>query len=451
MNDSATPMDIESGAPEKNSKDLGSSVWIIEPRDALIVRDGRPFDTVPGARATSVSFPFPSTTTGGARTRANSTAGVFDKERIGEVKTIGVRGPLLIELPSGDSDEAHLDAMGGELMAPAPADALLMPDAEDIQKARLKRLRPEPTREGALTDLQESEATGELQPLSLAEPESESAKPYGDAPRFWRWKYFEAWLTTPLDGTITPAHYGHNGPDVETLTHVALQRETLTNKESALFQTRGLSFFRRVVEANSSTSTSPQYLRLGLSIAVDDPLPEGMSISPGVASLGGERRMMRWRRGAKKWPACPEAIRQSILDRRACRIVLLTPAHFASGWRPAWLENVAEQGVSLTLCAAAVGRPQVVSGWDLTACKPHPHRPEKFICGEPKPTRRLAPAGSVYFFSIDGADSPEAVEKWIDQTWMHCVSDAAIDRCDGFGVCALGVWPEGKVAQKEDV
>ena len=44
--------------------------WIIEPLDPLIVRDGRPFDPTPGARARSVPFPYPSTTTGGIRTRA---------------------------------------------------------------------------------------------------------------------------------------------------------------------------------------------------------------------------------------------------------------------------------------------------------------------------------------------------------------------------------------------
>ena len=46
------------------------TTWIIEPHDPLIFRDGRPFGPNPGARAKTLSFPFPSTTTGGVRTRA---------------------------------------------------------------------------------------------------------------------------------------------------------------------------------------------------------------------------------------------------------------------------------------------------------------------------------------------------------------------------------------------
>ena len=44
--------------------------WIIEPHDSFIARDGRPFGLIAGVRAASLPFPFPSTTTGGVRTRA---------------------------------------------------------------------------------------------------------------------------------------------------------------------------------------------------------------------------------------------------------------------------------------------------------------------------------------------------------------------------------------------
>jgi CRISPR-associated protein Cmr3 len=46
------------------------TVWIMEPHDPLLVRDGRPFGSNPGARARSLLFPFPSTIAGGMRTRA---------------------------------------------------------------------------------------------------------------------------------------------------------------------------------------------------------------------------------------------------------------------------------------------------------------------------------------------------------------------------------------------
>src|SRR5438132_10498971 len=91
------------------------AIWLIEPHDPLIVRDGRPFGPDPSARAESLSFPFPSTTTGGVRTRAGLKAeGMFDVSQIERVKQIKVRGPLLVQLTqSGDAIEKWL--------VPAPA------------------------------------------------------------------------------------------------------------------------------------------------------------------------------------------------------------------------------------------------------------------------------------------------------------------------------------------
>ena len=43
-----------------------SKVFIVEPRDPFIARDGKPFGV--GVSAATLPFPFPSTTTGGVRT-----------------------------------------------------------------------------------------------------------------------------------------------------------------------------------------------------------------------------------------------------------------------------------------------------------------------------------------------------------------------------------------------
>ena len=95
-----------------------TKLWIIEPRDPLIVRDGRPFSNTPGARATSLPFPMPATVAGAMRTRAGSNSdGIFDISRINEVKQIGLYGPLLAQV-SGDDTLAWF--------APAPADALML-------------------------------------------------------------------------------------------------------------------------------------------------------------------------------------------------------------------------------------------------------------------------------------------------------------------------------------
>src|SRR5215218_6714985 len=110
------------------------STWIIEPRDPFIARDGRPFGATPGARAASLNFPFPSTTTGGLRTRVGLVSGSFDTQKIEEVKRIGVRGPLLAEL----NDDGEV----AEWLAPAPLDALLMESVSGGSAALLRRLSP---------------------------------------------------------------------------------------------------------------------------------------------------------------------------------------------------------------------------------------------------------------------------------------------------------------------
>ena len=105
---------------------------------------------------------------------------------------------------------------------------------------------------------------------------------------------------------------------------------------------------------------------------------------------------------------------------------MLTPAYFEEGYHPRWLlEESKNTGVNLDLKAIAIQRPQIVSGWDLA--KPGP-----------KPSRRLAPAGTVLFLELKGSDA--AVGDWISKTWMQCISDGQEDRNDGFGLAVLGTW-----------
>lgn len=145
--------------------------WLIEPRDPLIVRDGRPFSAdIAGARATSLDFPFPSTTTGGVRTsQGRGKGGNFDAALIEELKKLEVRGPLLVEL----DDRGEI---AGWLM-PAPADALwrnLKPDSDDripTDRAMLTQLTPVQLPDGAFTNLPD----GDLCPIGTSRV---SGKPF---------------------------------------------------------------------------------------------------------------------------------------------------------------------------------------------------------------------------------------------------------------------------------
>jgi len=387
-------------------------LWIIEPRDPLIVRDGKPFGPNPGARATSVSFPFPSTIAGGIRRWAGAGAdGVFirSNDNIQRVKQIAIKGPLLVEI----SDEnATL-----RWMFPAPADALLLEiDPPKHDMALLKSLVPLDTQKIGLTNLPNQPDGLHLVGQIKADPR----KPFKGAPHFWYREQFEQWLTAPQEDTILVKDWGHQGPQSEQRMHVSIDGEKQTAIEGALFQTRGLEF----------TSKTEAKTRLALAVGTDDELKPFNGGKGGFAPLGGERRLMHWWPSPEPLPTCPEAIRASIVKHKACRVVLLTPACFAQGWYPTSLLQQ-HNGVQPTLKAIAVQRAQVISGWDMAANKGK---------GAPKPTRRLAPAGTVLFLKLDAVGSEDAINQWIDDHWMVCVSDAPQDRLDGFGLAVLGTW-----------
>ena len=112
-------------------------------------------------------------------------------------------------------------------------------------------------------------------------------------------------------------------------------------------------------------------------------------------------------------------------------MVLATPALFDEGWKPAWLHGGRPPGlheradVKLTLVSACVPRWRPISGWNFEAGKMGP-----------KAARRLAPAGSVFFFEASGGTSALA------NLWLWPMSDLPQDRKDGFGLALWGDWSE---------
>lgn len=382
------------------------NLWIIEPRDPLIVRDGRPFGPFPGARARSLDFPFPSTIAGAVRSRAGlDDKGFFQKDKkdkLEELMKIQIRGPLLAEL----DDRGEIDRW----LVPAPADTLLfVSDSEASSNVVVKPMVPLKPLEGAETDLPDPSLKW---PVGL--PRRDPRKPFSRAPRYWYWKFFEHWLLNPEECEVSLDEIGHNGPVRETRIHVGIKPETRTADEErgALFQTQGLEF-TRVREKLSGAQS------LGLVVATD-----ASGLKPGLVPVGGERRLAFWRKSGKTLPPLPEKLIHQIVEERSCRLILITPAYFEKGWKPTWLLEERE-GVKPSLKAAALKRYETVSGWDLKE-------------REPKPTRRLAPAGTVYFLRLEG--EKKAIRRWVERIWLECVSDEEQNRRDGFGLAVLGTW-----------
>lgn len=107
-------------------------------------------------------------------------------------------------------------------------------------------------------------------------------------------------------------------------------------------------------------------------------------------------------------------------------MILTTPGYFSGGWRPsATTLNAGIAELNVEIVGAVVPRPVVVSGWD-------------FENDKAKPTRRLVPAGSVYFLKLSGPEAARA--EWIKSVWSSPVTDDEQSRRDGFGCALLGAW-----------
>lgn len=381
------------------------SVWLIQPRDPLIFRDGKPFNATPGARAQSLPFPYPSTLSGGVRTRAGRDAsGKFDSQQIDSLLHRSIRGPLLVAL---DENKKLV-----EWYFPAPADSLIV-EADDKSQGQRYWAHPVKLPDGAMTNLKSG--------LPVSVNPVIKQKPHSKVPRFWNWETMQAWLEHPEDAALVDlSKIGITGLTPESRVHVRIDAETGTTSEGFLFQTSGLEFSTTPRDGNQKAWSKFQQYALAVETDADD-------LEAGVDFLGGERRVVHWTHSNETLPACPDAIRKAIASQKHCRLLLATPAIFARGYLPEWVcQNT--PGLKVAIVAAAISRYRAVSGWDARK-------------GTQKASRRLAPAGSVYFLSLEG-DEP-AMQRFIDGVWMNTVSDNEQDRRDGFGLALLGVWDGG--------
>lgn len=385
------------------------TVWLIEPRDTILVRDGRPFSNAPGVKAATLPFPVPSTTTGVTRTRMGLDAkGLFDTSRVDEVLEQTVRGPFLARLnDSGDVSE---------WLFPAPSDAVVF-EGDTDGEAVLRQVVPLRVPDGCQTDLDSS-----LTLVGLATPDPR--KPVTGAPAFWGEKRMMAWLSSPSNGEkVKLDDLGIAGPVKETRTHVSVDPgndgggSTGTAREGALFQTGGLRF--------QTGHTLSEVQRLALAVDADGSMAG--NLKAGVAPFGGERRLVSWRNSKNTLPPLPEAIRDQIVKSGRLRLIVVTPACFTAGFKPDWV--LREFGLELE--AAAIPRYQTLTGWDLRLSRP-------------KPSRRMVASGAVFFVRFRDDVTPDTRKQALSRLWLQPISDVEQDRRDGFGICLVGTAPDSQ-------
>lgn len=361
--------------------------YTIRPLDPLVLGDGRPFSADPGALAAGgLLLPMPSTLAGAVRTAIGRAQ---TNPNWAALREQPVHGPLF--------------AVDGAVLAPMPADAVLMSEGEEL---RLVRARPTEVGDDGGSDLPEGLA------LIGIPPGTESFEPSKhDPPRWMSLDQLDAWYA---DGKLFEAE-GQGGVwkvplesgkppwdddktariEKDLRAHVGISHATLAAEKGMLYQTTGAAYGDKQSLLVRTEAT----------------------VRPGVMPLGGERRLACLSDGGADAWVCPKGRRKRLASATQVAMVLVTPAVFELGYKPKNLPSTL--GVKVSLVAAAMARREAVSGWDLAK-------------GGPKPVRWLAPAGSVYWLDVPVGEGAKLADRWLQP-----VSDHPDDRRDGFGLAVF--------------
>lgn len=308
----------------------------------------------------------------------------------------------------GSADERAVP----EAISPLPVDLLML-------GSNFVTLQPRAHPSGA-------QSAGDL-PLRAMLVSSKQEKPRGGV--FLRSKGLDQHLqgqATDKAHSIESKHIYQRDPRLG----IGLNADAHTAEEGQIYTTEGFAF-------------SPAPASLGATIGKTDFAPfsstgflvgiQGVAkLLPdvGLLRLGGDGRSAQYRKVAFTAPTAtnvPGAKKQF-------RLLLQTPALFRQGWLP---EGVAAQGgsyrlqgegFSARLACAAMGRREVVSGWDLYQWAP-------------KPAQAAAPAGSVYWFDEFVGDA-DKLAAWVAKgLWPDDLSlNQQMRRAEGYNRALLAAW-----------
>jgi len=376
------------------------------PRDGLFCKDGRGWHTSTLGRGHGLDWPWPSTVLGALRTASGREVETRTGRRLdadgwrAHAGGVTLARTLVLRRPTDSAWSVD------HRIWPAPADARRLAGGD-----HLHRLDPVPPSVRTL-GRDDDEAREALWVPLLPD----KAKPLPE-PRWWSEARLAAWLAGGAVRSHDPANAFE--PRRRIQAHIEIREATRTVKDEALYS-------HDVVEA---LERSPEWTHgAEWALGVEVVLP---GRAPAIASLGSDGRLAR----VEALPAPVFEPPSSVIDAfergsRGLRLVAVTPACFAGGWRPDGLERSGGElrgripglAPELVLRAAMVPRPIHVSGWDLATRRP-------------KPAASMVPPGAVYFF--ERADGGAFGSSEARALWLAAIGDRT---AEGFGRVIPGVW-----------
>lgn len=204
---------------------------------------------------------------------------------------------------------------------------------------------------------------------------------------------------------------------------IGLNSDARTAEEGQIYTTEGFAFSPG--DGNAHSIFASTGFLVGIA-GVGDLLP-----TEGQLRLGGDGRSAHYRRV----DFTPPTADKTITANGRFRLLLQTPALFSAGWLPEGVTQhddgsyrLQADGFSARLACAALGRREVVSGWDL-------------FHWAPKPAQAAAPAGSVYWFDEFDGDAGK-LAAWVQSgLWPQNPNTLQQSRrSEGYNRALLGCW-----------
>ena len=409
----------------------------VTPLEPLIARDSRPINNNSG-RARSLDWLTPSVIAGAVRSTLHRT-GICTAPV--DLKKVNAGGGFLIVKNSEGQDE---------LCFPRPQDALIgKPDGVQQKCYPLRPLSLPPDcglyRPPHKNNKNEPSALLQAKDwfrFCYTNKVGDTFKPDRVA-SYWPAEVMTTWLNDDAlnnDASLTEfcaalQSKGQQGARRDEPVHVSIDPVSGTARDGILFGSDLLDFNRALkrtdngqVQTDDEENVPKKFEAGQLSFKVDfgnldiAALPDRF-----FAPVGGDRRLAEFVRSdddSALW-ARPTAIPNS----RNLRMILATPALFNNGWLPGWIDETTGKGkipgteICVSLVSANAGRWKPISGWS-------------YADNAPKPLRRMAPEGSVYFFIAERVLTDEE----LNGIWLSSVCDDGQDRNDGFGLALWGTW-----------